>query len=182
MESFNSDVEQLDFELVLFASALIDYDYIMKLISDFSNQDPKKMKINREELIELIQSDSKFLDEREDITEYIQFLKEGGRLDEAQIREDYSQFKAKKQGEQIDNLAKIYGLTSKSLLDFVDTILHRKIFDGEMLTELMEPLGLAWRERSQQELTLMADLIPLLKKRANGQIISGLSAYEQVGV
>ena len=39
-EAADADVDQLDFEFVLFASATIDYDYIMKLIADFSRQDP----------------------------------------------------------------------------------------------------------------------------------------------
>jgi len=181
-EPTNSDLEQIDFELVLFASALIDYDYIMKLIADFSNQDPKKMKISRKQLVELIQSDAKFLDEHEDITEYICLLKEGEGLDESQIHEGYRQFKASKQAKQIDDLAQIYGLPNQSLSNFVNTTLQRMIFDGEMLTELMEPLDLGWRERRDRELALMSDLAPLLKKRANGQIISGLRAYEQVGM
>ena len=53
------------------------------------------------------------------------------------------------------------------------------IFDGEQLTDLMEPLGLGWRERRERELALMADLVPLLNKRAQGRDISGLNAYEQ---
>ena len=32
----SSEVEQLDFEFVLFASAIIDYDYIMALIAEYS--------------------------------------------------------------------------------------------------------------------------------------------------
>ena len=55
------------------------------------------------------------------------------------------------------------------------------IFDGEQLTDLMEPLGLGWRERRARELALMDDLLPLLKKRAEGRDISGLNAYEQGG-
>jgi type I restriction enzyme R subunit len=35
-------VDQLDFEFVLFASAVIDYDYIMGLIAKFSAKDPGK--------------------------------------------------------------------------------------------------------------------------------------------
>ena len=31
------------------------------------------------------------------------------------------------------------------------------IFDGEQLTDLMEPLGLGWRERRERELALMDD-------------------------
>ena len=52
-------------------------------------------------------------------------------------------------------------------------------FDGEALTDLMEPLGLNWKARRVKELDLMADLMPLLLKRAGGREISGLSAYEQ---
>ena len=55
------------------------------------------------------------------------------------------------------------------------------IFDGEQLTDLMEPLGLGWRDRRKQELALMADLVPLLNKWAHGRNISGLNAYELAG-
>ena len=71
-----------------------------------------------------------------------------------------------------------YGLTTESLAAFVDTILQRMIFDGEQLTDLMGPLDLGWRERREQELALMADLVPLLNKLAQGRDISGLNAYE----
>src|SRR5690554_6379482 len=38
-EPANPVVDQLEFEFVLFASAVIDYDYIMKLIAKYSRQD-----------------------------------------------------------------------------------------------------------------------------------------------
>jgi type I restriction enzyme R subunit len=53
------------------------------------------------------------------------------------------------------------------------------IFDGEHLSDLMAPLELGWKARTQAELALMEDLFPLLTKRAGGRDISGLSAYEQ---
>ncbi len=53
------------------------------------------------------------------------------------------------------------------------------IFDGEQLTELLAPLDLGWKARTQKELALMTDLVPLLKKRASGRDISGLKAYEE---
>ena len=177
-ETANLEVDQLEFEFVLFASAVIDYDYIMKLIAKYSGQDPKKLTISREQLIGLIQSDAKFLDEREEITEYVRSLTEGEGLDEAAIRAGYEQFKAEKQAREIEGLAHAYGLTTESLSAFVDTILQRMIFDGEQLTDLMEPLGLGWRERRERELGLMADLVPFLTKRAQGRDISGLNAYE----
>ena len=126
-----------------------------------SGQDPKTLKISREQLIGLIQSDAKFLDEREEITEYVRSLTEGEGLDEAAIRAGYEQFKAEKQVKEVADLAQAHGLTTESLAAFVDTILQRMIFDGEQLTDLMEPLDLGWRERREQELALMARLVPL---------------------
>ncbi len=49
---------------------------------------------------------------------------------------------------------------------------------GEQLTVLLEPRELNWKARRVAELALMEDLVPLLKKRAAGREISGLSAYE----
>ena len=173
------EIDQLDFEFVLFASALIDYDYIMQLLARYSGQDPKKVQISREQLIDLIQSDAKFLDEREDITEYVRSLKVGEGLDEAAIRDGYERFKEEQQAREINSLAQAHGLTTESLSAFVDTVLQRMIFDGEQLTDLMEPLDLGWRERRERELALMAELFPLLHKRSHGRDISGLDAYEQ---
>jgi type I restriction enzyme R subunit len=52
------------------------------------------------------------------------------------------------------------------------------IFDGEKLTDLLEPLELGWKQRSTAETALMNDLVPQLKKLAQGREISGLAAYE----
>jgi type I restriction enzyme R subunit len=52
------------------------------------------------------------------------------------------------------------------------------ILDADSLTELVEPLNLGWKARSQKEKEIMQALIPLLKKRAKGNDISGLKAYE----
>ena len=89
-------MDQLDFEFVLFASAVIDYDYIMGLIARYSQQTPGKQKMTREQLIGLIQSDAKFMDERDDIADYIGTLKAGEGLSETAIREGYTRFKAEK--------------------------------------------------------------------------------------
>ena len=175
------EVDQLDFEFVLFASAVIDYDYIMKLITDYSAQDPRKLKISREQLIGLIESDAKFLGVREEITEYVASLQEGEGLNENEIRDGYEQFKEERQASEIESLARTHGLTTESLSAFVDTILQRMVFDGEQLTDLMEPLDLGWRQRRERELALMAELVPLLNQRAQGRAISGLNAYEQQG-
>jgi len=173
------EADKLDFEFVLFASAVIDYDYIMGLIARYSEATPGTQKMSREELIGLIQSDAKFMDEREDIAAYINTLKAGEGLSETTIREGYSRFKAEKNATELAGIAGTHGLATGALQDFVDTILQRMIFDGETLTDLMEPLGLNWKARRVKELDLMADLMPVLLKRAGGREISGLSAYEQ---
>ena len=175
----SQDVDQLDFEFVLFASAVIDYDYIMGLIARFSGASPGKQTMSREQLVGLIQSDAKFMDEGGDIAAYIATLKAGEGLGEKTIRDGYTRFKAERDAAELDAIAGKHGLTTAALQAFVDTILQRMIFDGEQLTDLMEPLGLNWKARRVRELDLMADLVPLLTKRAGGRDISGLSAYEQ---
>jgi len=169
----------LDFEFVLFASAIIDYDYIMGLIAKFSAKGPGKSKMTREQLIGLILSDAKFMDEREDIVAYISTLKAGEGLSEKAIRDGYTRFKAEKNAAELAAIATKHGLATAALQSFVDAILDRMIFDAERLGDLFAPLDLGWKARTQAELALMEDLLPLLTKRARGRDISGLSAYEQ---
>lgn len=174
------EADQLDFEFVLFASAVIDYDYIMGLMARFSQQGAgSRQKMSREELIGLIQADAKFIDEREDIAAYINTLKAGAGLSEAAIREGYVRFKKEKDGAELEGLAAKHGLAVSTLQTFVDGILQRLILDGDALGDLMAPLELTWKARARAETALMGDLIPLLQKRAQGREISGLSAYEQ---
>ena len=181
--STDDPVDQLDFEFVLFASAVIDYDYIMGLIAKYSagemGKGRGKATMTREELIGLISADAKFMNERESIAEYIGTLKAGEGLSEAAIRDGYTRFKAEKNAKELADIAAKHGLATASLQTFVNGILDRMIFDGEQLSDLMAPLDLGWKARTQAELALMADLHPLLTKRAGGRDISGLSAYEQ---
>jgi type I restriction enzyme R subunit len=172
-------IDQIDFEFVLFASAVIDYDYIMGLIAKFSEKGPGKSRMTREELIGLISADAKFMNERDDIAEYIATLKAGEGLSETAIREGYTRFKTEKDAKELATIASKHGLATAALQSFVDGILDRMIFDGEQLGDLMAPLDLGWKDRTQAELALMAELVPLLTKRAGGRDISGLSAYEQ---
>jgi type I restriction enzyme, R subunit len=175
----SDEVDQLDFEFVLFASALIDYDYIMGLIARFTVQDPKKQNVNREQLIGLIESDAKFLDERVAITEYVRSLEAGRAMEEKAVREGYQRFKAERDAREVTQTAQKHGLMPEALHAFVSRVLQPPmIFNAEQLNDLLAPLDLGWRARTEKELALMADLVPLLKKRAAGREISGLSAYE----
>jgi len=178
-DTISPEVEQLDFEFILFASAVIDYDYIMELLTRYSQQTPGKQQMSRDELIGLIESDAKFMDERKDITEYVRSLQAGEGLDENTIRDGYDRFKAEINSKELAAVADKHEITTASLQAFVDLILYRMNFDGELLVDLLAPLDLAWRDRTKKELALMDDLAPLLRKRAQGRDISGLNAWDQ---
>lgn len=171
-------VQQLDFEFVLFASALVDYDYIMALIARYTQSKPAKQKMTKEQLINLLSSSANLMEERDDIVAYINSLEVGKSLSEAEIREGYEVFKEEKHAQELAAIAHKHGLQAFALKSFVDGILDRMIFDGEQLSELLAPLQLGWKDRSKKELALMEDLIPQLKKLAQGQEISGLKAYD----
>lgn len=177
LEGASDEVEQLDFEFVLFASALIDYDYIMSLIAK-STQKTNKQKMTRPELIDLISAQANMIDERDDIVAYINSLPIGQTLDEQQIRDGYLTFKAEKSANALVQMAEKHEITPESLQAFVDNIMNRMIFDGEQLSDLLAPLELGWKARTKKELALMEDLIPHLHKLAQGREISGLAAYE----
>ncbi|MHA7941717.1 type I restriction endonuclease subunit R [Formosa sp. 3Alg 14/1] len=172
------DVQQLDFEFVLFSSAVIDYDYIIGLIAKYTQGKPSKHKMTREELINVLGSSANLMDEREDIIAYINTLEVGNGLDENDIREGYQKFKDEKSAKEIQTIADKHNLTEESLNAFIDEIMNRMIFDGEKLTDLLEPLELGWKDRSVKEKALMEDLVPLLNKLAQGREIAGLNAYE----
>jgi type I restriction enzyme R subunit len=171
-------IEQLDFEFVLFSSALIDYDYIMGLIARYSQEKPSKQTMSREQLVNMLTASSNLMDEREDIIAYINSLQAGQGLSEQEIKDGYQAFKAQKADNELAELAGKHSLNADTLKAFVEAILDRMIFDGEQLSDLFQPLELGWKARTKAELSLMDDLVPFLKKQAQGREISGLAAYE----
>ncbi|MFA7164510.1 MAG: hypothetical protein WC124_01510 [Desulfoplanes sp.] len=171
-------IDELDFEFVLFASATIDYDYIMELVAKSDQKTPGKQNMTREQLVALIASDATFADQRDQLAAYIHQLDLGQGRSKEEILKGYAVFKTEAEAKQLQTIAENHGLDHDALNDFVKEILLRLVFDGERLTDLMAPLELGWKERRTRELALMDDLVPLLKQRANGQNISGLSGYE----
>lgn len=176
-EGVSDEIQDLDFEFVLFASALIDYDYIMDLIARYAGA-PAKMKITKEQLVSLVSSSANLIDERDDIIAYIDSLDGVNGKTEQEIKAGYEVFKTEKFAKELIVIADSYQLSVASLQSFVHTIVERKIFDGEKLSELIAPLELGWKDRTKKETAIMTDLTPLLKRMAGGQKISGLSAYE----
>lgn len=173
----SKEIEQLDFEFVLFSSAIIDYDYIMRLIAENTSK-PKKQQMSRKQLVELIASSSDLMDEKDDIIAYIDRLKAGEALSEQDVKAGYQAFRQEKTDKKLTALSAKHGIANETLSAFINEIMDRMIFDGEKLTDLLEPLDLSWKERRLKELALMEDLVPLLKGLAKGKEISGLNAYE----
>ena len=97
---------------------------------------------------------------------------------EAELRKGFETFKDDKYNAELEKIANDHNLQTADLKAFVENIMSRMIFDGERLTDLLEPLELSWKERRVKELALIADLVPQLKKLAQGREISGLAAYE----
>jgi type I restriction enzyme, R subunit len=177
-EETPSEIQQLDFEFVLFASAVIDYDYIMNLIADSTQRKPGKQKMSKEQVKSILRSNSNLMDEEEDLSEYIDSLDWNKGQTEPELRKGYDKFKDDKYHAELAKIANDHGLPTADLKAFVENILSRMIFDGEKLTDLLEPLELSWKERRVKELSLMEDLVPQLKKLAQGREISGLAAYD----
>ena len=177
-ERVSDEIQDLDFEFVLFASALIDYDYIMDLIARYAGA-PSKMKMTKEQLVSLVSSSANLIDERDDIIAYIDSLEGVNGKTEQEIKVGYEVFKTEKFAKELIAIADNHNLSVASLQSFVHAIVDRKIFDGEKLSELVAPLELGWKDRTKKETAIMTDLIPLLKRMVGGQKISGLSAYEE---
>ena len=177
-EDTDVDVQQLDFEFVLFASAVVDYDYIMGLIAKYTDAKPSKQKMTQEQLIDLLSSSANLMDARDDIADYIKSLEVGKSLSEKEIREGFENFREEKAAQELAVIAHKYGLAVKQLKAFVESTVDRMIFDGEQLSDLLAPLELGWKDRAKKESAIMDDLMPQLKKLAQGAEIAGLSAYE----
>lgn len=174
----SAEIDELDFEFVLFASAMIDYDYIMELIARYASTS-YKVRITKEDLISLVSSNANLIEERDDIIAYIESLDGVNGKTEQEIKDGYQVFKTEKFAKELITIAETHSIGVSALQEFVHNIVERKIFDGEKLGELIAPLELGWKDRTKKETAIMIDLVPLLKRMVGGQKISGLSAYEE---
>ncbi|MDD3771744.1 MAG: type I restriction endonuclease subunit R [Weeksellaceae bacterium] len=176
-ENAPPEIQQLDFEFVLFASAVIDYDYIMNLIADSTQKKPAKQTMTKPQIINLLKSISNLMDD-EDLSEFIEQVDWSIGQTVEELKLNLVQYKDNKYNKEIASIAYKHGLQTADLKKFIERIMNRMIFDGEKLTDLLAPLDLSWKERRVKELALMEDLVPQLKKLAQGREISGLAAYE----
>lgn len=174
----NEKVNDADFDFVLFASTIIDYDYIISLISKYTFGEKITNEVmTKEQLISLLKSYSNLLDEKDDIVDYVDTLEVGIGLNEEEIRKGYKQFKETKRNNAIISLAKEFSVDEKELIRIANDTIRQMSFSGDMLDGLFSR-DLNWKERAQLEEKLMAQFIPILYKMAEGNTIRGLDAYE----
>lgn len=150
-EPVSPEIEDLDFEFVLFASAMIDYDYIMDLIAKQYGGTGIKVKLTREQLVNIVLSNSNLMDERDDIIAYIDSLREVNGKTEQEIKDGYNLFKAERYANEVASIAQKHKITPEALNEFINGIMERKIFDAEKLTDLLAPLNLGWKARAKVE-------------------------------
>ena len=171
------EIKDLDFEFVLFASAMIDYNFIVKLVAGYTRA-PETFKYTREQIIDLFSSNADMIEEREDLREFVNLIFENGKIiSEDDFREQYEVFRQAKIRAEKEAVCQEFGVAYDKLETFIVRTVKRLILDTEDLEELLASEELGWKERGAKEKAIVVALAPLLKKLTKGKDISGLSAY-----
>lgn len=166
-----------DFELSLFSSALVDYDYIMKLLAKYTDTHRDKVKITKEQLLEILAGSVDLMKERDYLKAFIEEeLKQGCGMSEMEIRAKYKAFKDKRFNQQIAALAQEYGIDSTALEAFVSETVKLRRIDEEALRELLSHID-NWKQRKAAKEGLLVKLAPLFSLLTGGNTIEGLNAY-----
>jgi len=166
-----------DFELSLFSSALVDYDYIMKLLAKYTDTHHEKVKITKEQLLEILAGSVDLMKERDYLKAFIEEeLKQGSGMSEMEIRAKYKAFKDKRFNQQIAALAQEYGIEATALEAFVSETVKLRRIDEEVLRELLSHIG-SWKQRKAAKEGLLVKLAPLFSLLTGGNTIEGLNAY-----
>ena len=171
------DDDDIDFELSLFSSALIDYDYIMRLMAKYTGTHFEQVKLTKQQLLDILASSVDLMDERDYLRTFIEEeLTPGSGISEEEIRQRYDEFKNRRFNKQIVDLAYEFDLDATALQCFVDeTILLRRI-DEDVLRELLSNIS-GWKQRNAAKENLLNRLAPIFSLLTGGTTIEGLNAY-----
>ena len=166
-----------DFELSLFSSALVDYDYIMKLLAKYTNTHHEKVMITKEQLLEILSGSVDLMNEREYLKAFIEEeLTQGSGMNEEEIRARYKAYKDRRFNQQIAALAQEYGIDAAALEAFVNETVKLRRIDEETLRELLNHID-GWKQRKAAKEELLARLAPMFALLAGDNTIEGLNAY-----
>lgn len=170
-------MQDIDFELVLFASAIIDYDYIISLIARMVNEaEPERREVTREEIVALLRSHSNLPEDREDILEFVGHPEAINGRTADEISDEFRRFREAKWHRLVHQMAHRHGVDQGRLSDFIESTLDVMRYDDSHLSDLFTDEGLGWRDRVTKKNALRADLVPLIRLRAAGQAIDNLPA------
>lgn len=170
-------MQDIDFELVLFASAIIDYDYIISLIARMVNEkEPERREVTREEIVALLRSHSNLPEDREDILEFVRHPEAINGRTADEISDEFRRFREAKWHRLVHQMAQRHGVDQGRLSDFIESTLDVMRYDDSHLSDLFTDEGLGWRDRVTKKNALRADLVPLIRLRAAGQAIDNLPA------
>ncbi|MBS9777783.1 MAG: type I restriction endonuclease subunit R [Gammaproteobacteria bacterium] len=172
-----TEIDNVDFEFVLFNSEIINYDYINELLANSTHVTPKHEKISREDLAELLSNNANLRADKDDILAYFDTLTEKTELTEADIKQGLEDFRKQRSDNAVIRIAEAHGIDAEGLRAVVKNIMWQQAIDGQALSELM-PDGLNWKGRKAKEAELMQDLLPELKKMLDGKAIKGEEFYE----
>ena len=171
--------EDFDPENILFTSQIIDYDYIMALIANYTTQTPEEQEMSRKQLIRLIKSDAKFsFEDMETIQAYINTLELNKEYTESEIKQGFVVFRQQKTINAIYDTAEKFGVNADDLKQLFDTTLQRQMIDGDSLQKVIAPLNPGWMLRRKTEVALVQTLYPDLYRENGNKPIKGLELYE----
>lgn len=169
--------DEQDFELSLFSSTLVDYDYIMKLLAKYTDTHFEKVKITKEQLLDILSGSVDLMNERDYLKAFIEEeLHKGSGISEKEIRERYKAYKDKRFNQQIAALAAEYGIESAALEAFVAETTKLRRLDEDALRDLLSHID-GWKQRKAAKEGLLANLAPLFALLSGGNTIEGLNAY-----
>jgi len=176
-QSKEAPEDEPDFELSLFSSAVVDYDYIMRLLAKYTDTHIDKVKITKEQLLEILSSSVDLMNERDFLKSFIEEeLQKGSGVSEAEIRERYKAYKDRRFNQQIATLAGKYDIDVAALEAFVAETAKLRRLDEETLSQLLSHID-GWKKYKAAKEGLLADLAPLLTILSSGNVIEGLNAY-----
>ena len=166
-----------DFELSLFSSALVDYDYIMRLLAKYTDTHVERVKITKEQLLEILSGSVDLMDERDYLKAFIEEeLTKGSGMSEKEIRERYKAFKDERFNRQIAAIANDLGIDAAALEGFVGETVKLRRIDEDSLRELLSHID-GWKQRKAAKESLLVRLAPIFSLLTGGSTIEGLSAY-----
>lgn len=169
--------DEPDFELSLFSSAIVDYDYIMKLLARYTDTHFERIKITKEQLLEILSRSVDLMSEHDYLKAFIEEeLQKGSGISELEIRRRYKEFKDNRLNKQINTLAEEFNIESSALEGFVKETTKLRRLDEESLRELLSHID-SWKQRKAAKENLLNRLAPLFNLLTTGGKIEGLNAY-----